>query len=119
MSAKKGILYWLQDTLKYQVMANMKNTKVVMVKDIKYITITPYQAAGVNVHIGLERGETMITLTELFCLYDEWEMWTDIEIVAGNGKLKTVPFNIALSRYGSLFVERFDRYTVYVREEQW
>lgn len=58
----------------------------------------------------------MITLTELFCLNDEWSMWNDIQIVDEKGKLKSMSFNVALARYGDKLVDHFNRYTVYVRE---
>lgn len=56
----------------------------------------------------------MITLTELFCLYDEWEMWKNIAVVY-EGEYIEIASNEALADYGDHIVEHFNRSTVWLR----
>ncbi len=58
----------------------------------------------------------MITLTELKCLFDEWEMWKNIGVVYEDEYFE-IPVNEALADYGNFNVEHFNRTIVWLRSE--
>lgn len=59
----------------------------------------------------------MITLTELKCLFDEWEMWTNIVVVYEDEYFE-FPMNEALVYYGNHIVDHFNSTRVWLRREK-
>lgn len=58
----------------------------------------------------------MITLTELKCLFDEWEMWTNIVVVYEDEYFES-PMSDALAYYGNHTVDHFNSTRVWLRSE--
>lgn len=61
-----------------------------------------------------EVGGIMITLTELYCMCEDWCLYNSVDIVLRNRTFQNMAFNEALSKFGNFVVKKFNRWTVWL-----